>query len=281
MESSSPKRAGLVLAALILVAGGRQPQPRGRQRRPAGHRQGLRRRPDDARPDRGRLLARARRLGPLPRRARRPLRAQDDAAARHGAVDPGLAARRASPPRVGVLFVARLLGGVAAGMAFPTTLALITALWSGAGADPLDRALVGARRRDLRARAAALRRPAGAASTGARSSSSPLPLAVARPLPRLALRPRPRQRDDRAGRQPRRHPLDRCWSRRWCWRSTSRRCPARARWRSASASSPLAAGGAFVLRQRRVALAALRPRRRRAGGSSGSRPAPGSSSSAR
>ena len=31
-----------------------------------------------------------------------------------------------------VLFVARLLGGVAAGMAFPTTLALITALWSGA-----------------------------------------------------------------------------------------------------------------------------------------------------
>jgi MFS transporter, DHA2 family, multidrug resistance protein len=35
-------------------------------------------------------------------------------------------------PSVGVLFFARLLGGVAAGMAFPTTLALITALWSGA-----------------------------------------------------------------------------------------------------------------------------------------------------
>jgi MFS family permease len=35
-------------------------------------------------------------------------------------------------PSVGVLFAARLLGGVAAGMAFPTTLALITALWSGA-----------------------------------------------------------------------------------------------------------------------------------------------------
>ena len=34
-------------------------------------------------------------------------------------------------PSVEVLFVARLLGGVAAGMAFPTTLALITALWSG------------------------------------------------------------------------------------------------------------------------------------------------------
>jgi DHA2 family multidrug resistance protein-like MFS transporter len=32
-----------------------------------------------------------------------------------------------------VLFIARLLGGLAAGMAYPTTLALITALWSGSG----------------------------------------------------------------------------------------------------------------------------------------------------
>jgi DHA2 family multidrug resistance protein-like MFS transporter len=35
-------------------------------------------------------------------------------------------------PSDDVLFVARVLGGVAAGMAFPTTLALITALWAGA-----------------------------------------------------------------------------------------------------------------------------------------------------
>ncbi len=34
-------------------------------------------------------------------------------------------------PSIEVLFGARLLGGVAAGMAYPTTLALITALWSG------------------------------------------------------------------------------------------------------------------------------------------------------
>src|SRR5262249_9157026 len=34
-------------------------------------------------------------------------------------------------PTIGILFLARLIGGVAAGMAFPTTLALITALWSG------------------------------------------------------------------------------------------------------------------------------------------------------
>jgi DHA2 family multidrug resistance protein-like MFS transporter len=34
-------------------------------------------------------------------------------------------------PSIEVLFIARLVGGVAAGMAYPTTLALITALWSG------------------------------------------------------------------------------------------------------------------------------------------------------
>src|SRR6185436_5048698 len=37
----------------------------------------------------------------------------------------------ATAPNIGVLIAARLLGGLAAGMAFPTTLALITALWSG------------------------------------------------------------------------------------------------------------------------------------------------------
>jgi MFS transporter, DHA2 family, multidrug resistance protein len=34
-------------------------------------------------------------------------------------------------PSIEVLFAARVIGGIAAGMAFPTTLALITALWSG------------------------------------------------------------------------------------------------------------------------------------------------------
>ncbi|HSE07278.1 MAG TPA: MFS transporter [Nocardioidaceae bacterium] len=36
-------------------------------------------------------------------------------------------------PSTGVLFVARVAGGLCAGMAFPTTLALITALWAGPG----------------------------------------------------------------------------------------------------------------------------------------------------
>jgi DHA2 family multidrug resistance protein-like MFS transporter len=35
-------------------------------------------------------------------------------------------------PSIGVLLAARILGGLSAGMAYPTTLALITALWSGA-----------------------------------------------------------------------------------------------------------------------------------------------------
>jgi MFS family permease len=35
-------------------------------------------------------------------------------------------------PSIEVLFLARVIGGLAAGMAYPTTLALITALWSGA-----------------------------------------------------------------------------------------------------------------------------------------------------
>ena len=34
-------------------------------------------------------------------------------------------------PSIDVLFAARVIGGLAAGMAYPTTLALITALWSG------------------------------------------------------------------------------------------------------------------------------------------------------
>src|SRR5205823_7019935 len=37
----------------------------------------------------------------------------------------------AGAPSIEVLFGARVLGGLAAGMAYPTTLALITALWSG------------------------------------------------------------------------------------------------------------------------------------------------------
>ena len=47
-------------------------------------------------------------------------------------------------PSAGVLVVARLVGGLSAGMAYPTTLALVTALWAG----PADR-VAAARRRQL------------------------------------------------------------------------------------------------------------------------------------
>ena len=49
-------------------------------------------------------------------------------------------------PNEQVLFVARVGGGLSAGMAYPTTLALITALWSGPGRT-VDRAVVRHRRR--------------------------------------------------------------------------------------------------------------------------------------
>ena len=51
-----------------------------------------------------------------------------------------------------VLFLARVAGGLCAGMAYPTTLALVTALWSGQARTKVDRALVGTRGRLRRAR---------------------------------------------------------------------------------------------------------------------------------
>ena len=80
---------------------GRQPEPRGRQRRAPRHRQGVRLVADDARPDRGRLLARPRGVGPVPRRAGRPLRPQADADPRHRPVDPRLHPRRVGADRRG------------------------------------------------------------------------------------------------------------------------------------------------------------------------------------
>ena len=56
--------------------------------------------------------------------------AQDDADPRHLPGDPGIDLA-ATATSMGVLIAARIIGGLAAGMAYPTTLALITALWSG------------------------------------------------------------------------------------------------------------------------------------------------------
>jgi MFS family permease len=72
-----------------------------------------------------------------------------------------------------VLFIARVLGGVSAGMAYPTTLALITALWSGPEPDAPSRSRSG-RPSAARSPRSGRSSPAGcwSSSTGARSSSS-------------------------------------------------------------------------------------------------------------
>ena len=72
------------------------------------------------------------RFGAVLRRPRRPLRPQADAAHRHRARHPLQRARRVVAERAGAVRGPRR-GRPLGGMAFPTTLALITALWSGPG----------------------------------------------------------------------------------------------------------------------------------------------------
>jgi MFS family permease len=71
-------------------------------------------------------------------------------------------------PSIGVLIAARLLGGLSAGMAYPTTLALITALWSGPARTKSIALWSGSGRRDRGARSVDLRSPARAFRLGLR-----------------------------------------------------------------------------------------------------------------
>lgn len=77
-------------------------------------------------------------------------------------------------PSIDILFFARVFGGVAAGMAYPTTLAIITALWKGPERTSRSRS---GRRSVVRPRPSARSAPAPCSrcSTGARSSCSPSP----------------------------------------------------------------------------------------------------------
>jgi EmrB/QacA subfamily drug resistance transporter len=131
VESSSPKRAGLVLATLILVAG------------VANLNLAV---ANVALPDIGKafdagqtavdLIAVGYSLGLAA--SVLYLGAVGDRYGRKSLLLLGMALTvpisvlAALAPNAGILFGARVLGGVAAGMAYPTTLALITALWSGA-----------------------------------------------------------------------------------------------------------------------------------------------------
>jgi DHA2 family multidrug resistance protein-like MFS transporter len=130
VESSSPKRAGLVLATLILVAG------------VANLNLAV---ANVALPDIGKafsagqtavdLIAVGYSLGLAA--SVLYLGAVGDRYGRKSLLLLGMALTipisvfAALAPSAGALFAARVLGGVAAGMAYPTTLALITALWSG------------------------------------------------------------------------------------------------------------------------------------------------------
>ena len=111
-------------------------------------------------------------------------------------------------PTDSVLALARIGGGIAAGMAFPTTLALITALWAPGAKRTVDCALVGPRRSDRGARTP----PRGAAPRALLLGIGLLPDAAAgrrRDLHGRALRARARERGERARGQPRRDPLAR------------------------------------------------------------------------
>ena len=258
--------------------GGRQPEPGCRQRRPALDRRGVRLLADHAQPDRSRLLARSRRVGALPRRARRPLRAQADAGPRHGARDPRvlprcLGAERRGPLRGPRHGRPRCRHGLP-DHARPDHRALVRA-----GANEVDRALVGARRRHLRARPAALGPAPGALLVGV---GLPVDVAARRggAGAGLPLRPEPRQRGDRSSRQPRRHPLGGAG-----WGADP---VDQLRARPEQGNTRARAGGNRRRRADRVLHPpasgeepALRSRRRRTTALSGSPPAPGSSSSAR
>ena len=110
-------------------------------------------------------------------------------------------------PTIEVLIVARIVGGISAGMAYPTTLALITALWAPGPGRTQSIALWSA----LGGAIAAL----GPLVSGFLLESVRLGIGLPgdaaargrRPVHGVAVRAGARQRDRRSGRQPRRHPV--------------------------------------------------------------------------
>jgi hypothetical protein len=136
-------------------------------------------------------------------------------------------------PSIEILIVARIVGGISAGMAYPTTLALITALWApGPPAHEVDRALVGARRSDRRPRPARVWLPARAIRVGVRLRGDPAARVVVALV--MAWRFVPAHVNETS------EPIDnlggicpRCLSAPSSCRSTSRRYPTWGRWWSA------------------------------------------------
>ena len=195
--------------------------------------------------------------------------------------DPDVAAGGLCAVRHGAV-IARIGGGLAAGMAYPTTLALITALWAPGPGRTKSIALwsgIGgaiaalgplARGDAARAVLVGLGVPADAAARGGGDRHG------------VALRAGARERGHRARGQPRRDPLARARSARSSSRSTSRRS------RTPGTSSAgarrhrrVAALVLFCLRQRRGGATRCTTSRSPRGRRSGSPRAQGSSCSAR
>ncbi len=187
--------------------GGREPEPVRGQRRPAGHRQAFRFVPDDPRPDRRRLLARARVLGAVAGRPRRPLRAQVDAPHRNGVGDPDVSARRVRTLRHRPLpRTARRGLGRRDGL--PDHAGADHRSVGGARPYEVDRTVVGARRRDRHAWTTLLRLSSGALLLGI-GVPDHAAAGGRRARARVAVRPCTRERVHGGGRQPRRDPLAR------------------------------------------------------------------------
>ena len=172
--------------------------------------------------------------------------------ARHGSRRSRPACSPPGRPRDEVLFGARVLGGLSAGMAYPTTLALITALWAGPGRtksialwsgiggaiSALGPVLV---RRVARGVLVGLGLPDHAAARGGGAGDG------------VPLRAESCQRGDRPRRQPRRGPVGRAGRQRSCWRSTSPPVPSSGALTLGLAAIAVAALVAFLIRQRRAA----------------------------
>ena len=185
--------------------GRRQPEPVGRQRRAARHRRGLRCVADGARSGRRRVLARPRGVGPVARRAGRPLRAQVDAHPWHPAVDPGMPGCRLRPDHRSPDRRAdrrRHLGR----HGLPDDARADRRPVVRPGPDAIDRTVVGAWWGDRRSGTAGLRLPPRTIRMGIGVPGHAAPCGRrARDGP--PLRAKPCQRDDRTGRQPGRHPV--------------------------------------------------------------------------
>ena len=149
--SSAPARQGLVLTTLILVAAVANLNLVGRQRRAAGHRQGT----SNSSQTTLDLIAVGYSLGlacsvlwlgALGDRYGRKLMLLTG----HGPRDPAVAARGVRARAIGVLFIARIVGGARGRHGLPDDARADHGAVVGTRAHQVDRAVVGHRRRDRR-----------------------------------------------------------------------------------------------------------------------------------